>query len=177
MAPHRHRSVPLAAAALIAALAAGATACGGTNATAAPARARTARARPGIPSSAPEPLATEAVVRRAYLRSWDDYARAVWALDPHGLERRYARDGLSDVEVEIERRVTLRRRSRVDVTHDPHVVLLGPDRAAVTDNTIEASVDVDADTGADLETRQPRPRYFQMILERIDGHWKVVFCA
>ena len=177
MALNRHRSVPLAAAAVLVAFAATVSACGGTGATAAPARSGPEKARPSVPSSVPEPLASEAVVRREYLRSWDDYARAVWALDPRGLDRRYARDGLSDIEVEIERRVTLRRRSRVDVTHDPHVVLLGPDRAAVTDDTIEASVDVDADTGADLETRQPRPRYFQMILERIDGHWKVVFCA
>jgi hypothetical protein len=123
------------------------------------------------------PPSPEEAVRRAYLRSWDDYARAVWTLDPSGLERTYASDGLADVELEVAQRVRSRRKSRVDVTHDLTIVIIDDERASVTDRTVEASVDYDADTGLPVEPRTPDDRLFQMILQRIDGDWKVVFTA
>jgi hypothetical protein len=114
-------------------------------------------------------------VRQAYLRSWDDYARAVWKLDPRGLERTYARDGLAVVQDEVDQRIRERRRSRVEVTHDIQIIVIDQYRAAVTDHVVNSSVAVDADTGADLEVRHPEPVFFQMMLEKIDGAWKVVF--
>ncbi len=53
--------------------------------------------------------------------------------------------------------------------------MLGPDKAAVTDNIVNSSVAVDADTGVDLELLDPEPDFFQMTLERREGLWKVVF--
>ena len=172
--PHRRRSHTAVGAALGAALILGPTACGGAG-PAVPA----ARHRPAAPTttSTTAPVAPEEAVRRAYLQSWDDYARAVWTLDPSGLERTYASDGLADIEVEIQQRLRSRHKALVDVTHDLTVVIIDGERASVMDRTIEASVDYDVDTGAPVEARTPHARLFQMILQKIDGHWKVVFTA
>ena len=116
-------------------------------------------------------------MRRAYLRSWDDYAHAAWTLDPRGLDRTYADSALTWVEGEIAERVRDRRRSRVQVTHDVTVVMLAADRAAVTDRVVNSSVAVDADTGADLEGPHADAEYYQMVLERYGTQWKVMFAA
>src|SRR5581483_7537429 len=106
------------AAALAVSVALGAAACGGAGAAGAPARPATTAdprprraaaprpggARPARPARPTGEETTEHAVRRAYQRSWDDYAHAVWALDGHGLERTYARDGLADIEVELDQR-------------------------------------------------------------------------
>jgi hypothetical protein len=180
----RHRTGRRTGAALaaVAALVLGSGACsGGQPGGAAPAPASTpardtartqAPAAPALPRVDRLP---EIAVRRAYLRSWDDYARAVWRLDPRGLEATYAGSGLEDIEVEVDQRVRSRRRSRVAVTHDLSVVLAGADHAVVVDRVDDSSRDVDADTGADLGPTHPRPAYYQMTLQRFRAGWKVVF--
>ena len=166
-----------AAVALLSALALGAAACGGPGG---PPAAGHRAAHPSVNATTvttttrPTP---EAAVRRAYLQSWDDYARAVWNLDPSGLERTYASDGLADIELELQQRLRSRRRCVVDVTHDLTIEIIDATRASVTDRTVEASVDYDAETRVPVEARTPHDRLFQMILEKIDGHWKVVFTA
>jgi hypothetical protein len=162
----------------VAALAAGAGAC-----SAAGAHRPAAAATPTRPP--PSTLAArsrvdrhpEVAVRRAYLQSWDDYARAAWTLDTRGLDRTYAESALSWVEGDIAQRIRDRRRSRVQVTHDITVVMLRSDRAAVTDRVTSSSVAVDADTGADLEGPHADPEYYQMVLERYGADWKVMFVA
>jgi hypothetical protein len=174
MPTHRSRSTAVA---LLSALTLGATACGGAGRPAAAAGHHAAARADRSTTTTAAPPAPEEAVRRAYLQSWDDYARAVWNLDPRGLERTYASDGLADVEIEIQQRLRSRNRCVVDVTHDLTIEMIDDTRASVTDRTVEASVDYDADTRVPVETRAPHPRLFQMILEKIDGHWKVVFTA
>jgi hypothetical protein len=161
--------------ALASALALGAAACGGAEAAAPPGHrpppsSTTTTTTTGPPSQ-------EEAVRRAYLQSWADYARAVWTLDPSGLDRTYADDGLADIEVEIQQLVSAHHRALVDVSHDFTVVLIGDTRASVTDRTVEASVAYDAAANVPAEPRTPHTRLFQMLLDKIDGHWKVVFSA
>jgi hypothetical protein len=160
-------------------LALGAAACGGPGGAPAAAH-RAAAARPSTTATTATttaPPAPEEAVRRAYLKSWDDYARAVWNLDPSGLDRTYASDGLADIEVEIQQLSRSRHRALVDVSHDLTVEIIDDTRASVTDRTVEASVAYDADTRVPVEARTPHARLFQMILQKIDGHWKVVFTA
>jgi hypothetical protein len=164
-----------AAVALLCSLALGAAACGGAGDPAATGRHR-APARPTTTTTTVPP-APEDAVRQAYLQSWDDYARAVWNLDPSGLDRTYASDGLADIEVEIQQLAQARHRALVNVTHDLTVEIIDDERASVTDRTVEASVDYDADTRVPVEAPNPHARLFQMILQKIDGHWKVVFTA
>ena len=86
------------------------------------------------------------------------------------------RTGLQTVDDEIDQRVRDRRRARVSVTHDLTIVVISADHAAVADYVADSSVDVDADTGADLEgPHTDRATTFQSTLQRVDGRWKVVF--
>ena len=103
--------------------------------------------------------------------------RAVWTLDPSGLDRTYVDDGLADIEVEIQQLASAHHRALVDVSHDFTVVLIGDTCASVTDRTVEASVAYDAATNVPAEPRTPHTRLFQMLLDKIDGQWKVVFSA
>jgi hypothetical protein len=178
------RSRPRSAAvALLCSLALGATACGGPGGSSAAGHRATARPSTTgtttgtTTTTTTGPPASEEAVRRAYLQSWDDYARAVWNLDPSGLDRTYASDGLADIEVEIQQLSSARHRVLVNVTHDLTVVIIDDERASVTDRTVEASVAYDADTRVPVEAPTPHARLFQMILQKIDGHWKVVFTA
>jgi len=150
-----------------------AAACSGGGAPSAEPAA--AKPRPTTTTTTAPAQTPEDAVREAYLRSWDDYARAVWTLDPSGLERTYADRGLAGVLDEVDDRVCERRLSRVEVTHDIQSIVVSGNHAAVTDNVVNWSVAVDADTGADLEVRHPEPVYWQMMLQKIDGSWKVVF--
>ena len=171
---------PVAAVALALALALGATACGGAGVAAPPEHRRippstTTTVAPTTTTRAA--VAPEEAVRRAYLQSWDDYAWAVWNLDPGRLESTYADDELARIRGEIQRLTAARHRTLVDVTHDVTVLMIGDTRASVVDRTVEASVDYDADTRVAVEARTPHDSLFQMLLEKIDGHWKVVFNA
>ncbi len=126
-------------------------------------------------TSTTTPESPEEAVRRAYLQSWDDYARATRTLDTGGLERTYADQGLKTVDDEIDERIRERRRARVSVTHELTIVIISADHAAVADNVVDSSVDVDADTGTDLEGPHTDRYYLQTTLERLDGRWKVIF--
>jgi hypothetical protein len=159
---------------VVAGVGTGACSGSGTSASAPPAPNAPAPKALAATTTTSPPL-PEVAVRTAYLRSWDDYARAVWNLDPRGLDRTYARDALGVVQDEVDQRIRERRRSRVEVAHDLQVIVINADHAAVTDNVVNSSVAVNADTGADLEVRHPEPVLFQMMLEKIDGAWKVVF--
>jgi hypothetical protein len=152
-----------------------AAACSGGGAPSAEPAA--AKPRPTTTTTTTPPQTPEDAVREAYLRSWDDYTRSAWNLDPRGLDRTYAESALTWVEDDIAQRIRERRRSRVQVTHDITVVMLADDRAAVTDRVLSSSVAVDADTGADLEGPHADPEFYQMVLERYGAHWKVMFVA
>jgi hypothetical protein len=173
MSCHRRHATAVA---LLVSLALSAAACGGAGAAAPPGHHRASAAGPSTTTTTAPPAPEEAV-RRAYLQSWDDYARAVWNLDPSGLERTHASDGLADIELEIEQRLRSRHRSLVDVSHDLTIEIIDDERASVTDRTVEASVDYDADSRVPVESRTPHTRLFQMILQKLGGHWKVVFTA
>lgn len=153
------------------------TGCGST-ATAthpAPTSSRPTTIAPVTTTTTTAPESPEDAVRRTYLQSWDDYARATRTLDPGGLERTYADQGLKSIDDEIDQRVRERRRARVSVTHELTIVIISPDHAAVADSVADSSVDVDADTGVDLEGPHTDHYYFQTALQRLDGRWKVVF--
>jgi hypothetical protein len=151
------------------------TGCGGAASAARPIPNRQPAAAAPTTTSTTTPESPEAAVRRTYLQSWDDYAHATRTLDTEGLERTYADQGLKIVDDEIDQRVHERRRARVSVSHDLTIVIISPDHAAVADNVADSSVDVDADTGADLEGSHTDHYYFQTTLQRLDGRWKVVF--
>jgi len=152
-----------------------AAACSGGGAPSAEPAA--AKPRPSTTTTTAPPQTPEDAVREAYLRSWGDYARSAWNLDPRGLDRTYAESALTWVEDDIAQRIRERRRSRVQVTHDITVVMLADDRAAVTDRVLSSSVAVNADTGAALEGPHADPEFYQMVLERYGAHWKVMFVA
>lgn len=121
------------------------------------------------------PPSTEEQVRRAYLASWHARARAMQTLDASHLECCYAGETLATLYRSVDRHARDRHKVRVHATHDIDVLMIGADRAVVTDHAVESSVLYDADTGRDLEPTPHDVELLQFTLERLEGVWKVVF--
>ena len=118
-------------------------------------------------------LSVEAEVEAAYLRSWDVFTHAALELDPRGLDRSYAGPALQLVEDEIARLTTDGHRVRYAVDHN-YTIEVNNDAATVTDDYVNPSVLLDAQTRQPLEADPHERLHERYLMSRMDGQWLVV---
>jgi hypothetical protein len=127
-------------------------------------------------TGASPPIST--AVERAYLRYWDVYSNALFALEVNRLPEVMAGDELVDAQRQVQDLRSQGRRATVDVQHDYVVVPLGETRATVHDKYRNRSYMVDARTGERVQSPgEGRIVEIAAQLELVDGTWKVTHIA
>jgi hypothetical protein len=92
-----------------------------------PTTSRTAPSVTAAPSSTPTSLGAKAKLLAAYMKSWEIYADALRRLDPSRLPTAFDGAALRAVRSEVAAQKAQGQPVRIDVEHDPKVLLLrGP---------------------------------------------------
>ena len=119
-------------------------------------------------------LSVEEEVERAYLRSWDVYAKAVRDLDPMGLEQAYAGDALETVRAEVMRLKAAGTPIVVKIEHDLDVQLVSPDEAVVVDQYVNRNYRTTL-AGEPIDDPNKAGTYVESYqLKRAGREWSVV---
>jgi hypothetical protein len=142
----------------------------GTKADAGPTASVTA------PSTTADPqAAVKAEVEAAYLKSWEDYTRAIRVLDVSLLTSSYADDALDTRRHEFEELRQAGQAAAMRVEHGPLQIQLDGSRAMVEDTYRNHSVLVDPATGAPLEPDPNNVLRRRYTLERRGSVWVVIY--
>lgn len=147
------------------------------NATASmPTASSTPSAGPQTGTPSPSPTQTpEQVVLAAYGRYWEAYRQALLELDVRLVEGVATGERLEQVREEIDGLRARGLAARVNVIHNPIVVEVSGDAAIITDELVNNSFTVDAQTKQPPQASGGGERFQDTYhLRRIDGTWKVV---
>lgn len=121
----------------------------------------------------PRSPSSKELVREAYLRQWDVYARAVRTLNSQGLDEAFTGKALEALRREIR---DLRRDDlgvRVRVKHHIRIHIADPATALVVDRYENHSVAFDLDSGKAIE-RDPNELIIEAYtMKKVDAAWKV----
>jgi hypothetical protein len=126
------------------------------------------------PSTASTTLSAKAELLAAYDRSWDVYADALRRLDPSQLPTAFAGNALRAVRAEVATQKARRQPVRINVKHDPKVLLVNATDGVVADEGINHSVVLDPATGQPAEQDPEEPFRERRSFRHLDGAWKVV---
>ena len=149
--------------------------CGG-NAKSAPPNT-TVSAAPSTtiaPSTTSTTLSAKAELLAAYNRSWEIYADALRRLDPSQLPTAFAGNALKAVRAEVATQKARRQPVRINVKHDPKVLLVNATDGVVADEGINHSVVLDPATDQPAEQDPEEPFRERRSFKHLDGAWKVV---
>ena len=122
-----------------------------------------------------DPSSVAGEVEAAYLRSWDVYADAVYdlVLDEEALTAVYAKDGLSTLRAEIDRRISEDAASLVRVEHNYEIAMSSATGANVIDQLVNHQVLIDPVTKEPTEQDPNESQLLNFKMELIDGQWRV----
>lgn len=134
----------------------------------------TAGPEDGTPSPSPT-QSPEQVVLAAYGRYWEAYRQALLELDVRLVEGVATGERLQQIREEIEGLRARGLAARVNVIHNPMVVEVSGDAATITDELVNNSFTVDAQTKQPPQASGGGDRFQDTYhLRHIDGTWKVV---
>jgi hypothetical protein len=119
-------------------------------------------------------LSARAELLAAYNRSWRIYADALRRLDPSRLPSAFDGNALRAVQAEVAAQKARRQPVRIDVEHNPKVLLVTATDGVVADEGINHSVVLDPATGQPAEQDPDEPFRERRSLKFLDGAWKVV---
>jgi hypothetical protein len=137
----------------------------------------TSSAAPSTTAAAPTTpttLSAKAELLAAYNRSWDIYADALRRLDPSRLSTAFDGSALRAVQSEVATQKATREPVRIDVEHDPKVLLVTATDGVVADEGVNHSVVLDPATGKPTEPDPNEPFHERRSLKRLGRTWKVV---
>jgi hypothetical protein len=126
------------------------------------------------PSANSTTLSAKAELLAAYNRSWDVYADALRRLDPGRLPTAFGGSALKAVQAEVATQKARRQPVRINVEHDPKVLLVTATDGVVADEGINHSVVLDPATGQPAEPDPEEPFRERRSFRYLDGAWKVV---
>jgi hypothetical protein len=161
----------LVALAMTAALLAG---CSDDTGSTAPTTIGSAPSTTAAPPATPTTLSAKAELLAAYNRSWDVYADALRRLDPSRLPTAFASSALRAVQSEVATQKARRQPVRIDVEHDPKVLLVTATDGVVADEGVNHSVALDPATGKPVETDPNEPFRERRSFKLLGRTWKVV---
>jgi hypothetical protein len=149
--------------------------CGGGAGSAAPtttvSAAPTTAATPSITSTT---RGAKAELLAAHLQSWKVYADALRRLDPTRLPSAFDGNALRAVQSEVAAQKARRQPVRIDVDHDPKVLLVTATDGVVADEGVNHSVVLDPVTGKPAEPDPNEPFRERRSFKLLQGIWKVV---
>jgi len=119
-------------------------------------------------------LSAKAELLAAYERSWDVYADALRRLDPGRLPTAFSGSALKAVQAEVATQKARQQPVRIDVEHDPKVLLVTATDGVVADEGINHSVVLDPATGQPDEQDPDESFRERRSFKFLDGAWKVV---
>jgi hypothetical protein len=150
--------------------------CGGSERTTPP--LTTVAAAPSTTAAAPSTTSTtlsaKAELLAAHNRSWEIYADALRRLDPSQLSTAFAGNALKAVRAEVATQKARQQPVRINVEHDPKVLLVNATDGLVADEGINHSVVLDPATGQPAEHDPDEPFRERRSFKHLDGVWKVV---
>jgi outer membrane murein-binding lipoprotein Lpp len=126
------------------------------------------------PSTTSTTLSAKAELLAAYNRSWDIYADALRRLDPARLRTAFGGSALKTVQAEVATQKARKQPVRIEVEHNPKVLLVTATDAVVADEGINHSVVLDPSTGQPVEQDPDEPFRERRSLKFLGGAWKVV---
>jgi hypothetical protein len=126
------------------------------------------------PSTTSTTLSAKAELLAAYDRSWEIYADALRRLDPSQLSTAFAGNALKAVRAEVATQKARRQPVRINVKHDPKVLLVNATDGVVADEGINHSVVLDPATGQPAEQDPEEPFRERRSFKHLGGAWKVV---
>lgn len=126
------------------------------------------------PSTTTTTLNAKAELLAAYDRSWKVYADALRRLDPDRLPTAFGGSALKAVQAEVATQKARRQPVRINVEHDPKVLLVTATDGVVADEGINHSVVLDPATGQPAEPDPEEPFRERRSFRFLDGAWKVV---
>jgi hypothetical protein len=151
------------------------TGCGGNAESTAP---NTTVAVPpsttAAPSTTSTTLSAKAELLAAYNRSWEIYADALRRLDPDRLPAAFSGNALRAVQAEVATQKARRQPVRIEVEHDPKVLLVTATDGVVADEGINHSVVLDPVTDQPTEQDPNEPFRERRSFKYLDRAWKVV---
>jgi outer membrane murein-binding lipoprotein Lpp len=139
--------------------------------------ATTVTAAPSTTAASPSTsttLSAKAELLAAYNRSWDIYADALRRLDPARLGTAFAGSALKTVQAEVATQKARKQPVRIDVEHNPKILLVTATDGVVADEGINHSVVLDPSTGQPAEQDPDEPFRERRSLKFLGGAWKVV---
>jgi hypothetical protein len=149
--------------------------CGGDAESTPP--STTVSAAPSTTAASPSTsttLSAKAELLAAYNRSWDIYADALRRLDPARLGTAFGGSALKTVQAEVATQKARKQPVRIDVEHNPKVLLVTATDGVVADEGINHSVVLDPSTGQPAEQDPDEPFRERRSLKFLGGAWKVV---
>jgi hypothetical protein len=126
------------------------------------------------PSATSTTQSAKAELLAAFNRSWKVYADALRRLDPSQLSTAFAGKALQAVQAEVSTQKARRQPVRINVEHDPKVLLVNATDGVVADEGTNHSVVLDPATGQPAEQDPEEPFRERRSLKHLDGAWKVV---
>jgi hypothetical protein len=126
------------------------------------------------PSTTSTTQSAKAELLAAYNRSWDIYADALRRLDPARLPTAFGGSALRAVQAEVATQKARQQPVRIDVEHDPKVLLVTATDGVVADEGINHSVVLDPATGQPAEQDPDEPFRERRSFKFLGGAWKVV---
>ena len=126
------------------------------------------------PSTTSTTLSAKADLLAAFNRSWEVYADALRRLDSSELSAAFAGNALKAVKVEVATQKARRQPVRINVEHDPKVLLVNATDGVVADEGTNHSVVLDPATGQPAEQDPEEPFRERRTFKHLDGAWKVV---
>jgi outer membrane murein-binding lipoprotein Lpp len=142
--------------------------------TSAPTTVAAAPSTTAAPSRTSTTLSAKAELLAAYNRSWDIYADALRRLDPARLPTAFSGSALKAVQAEVATQKARRQPVRIDVDHDPKVLLVTATDGVVADEGINHSVVLDPATGQPAERDPDEPFRERRSFKFLGEAWKVV---
>jgi glucose/arabinose dehydrogenase len=166
------RSLTAVAVALATALLAGCTES--AESTPPPTTTTAAPSTTAAPPTTPTTVSAKAELLAAYMKSWEIYADALLRLDPRRLPTAFDGAALHAVRSEVAAQKAQGQPVRIDVEHDPKVLLLTASDGVVADEGVNHSVVLDPTTGKPAEPDPNEPFRERRSFKFVDRRWKVV---
>jgi hypothetical protein len=126
------------------------------------------------PSTTSTTLSAQAELLAAYNHSWEVYADALRRLNPGRLPTAFGGSALKSVRAEVATQKARQQPVRIDVEHDPKVLLVTATDGVVADEGINHSVVLDPATGQPAEQDPNESFRERRSFKFLDGAWKVV---
>jgi hypothetical protein len=119
-------------------------------------------------------LSAKAELLAAYNRSWEVYADALRRLNAGRLPTAFSGSALKAVQAEVAMQKARQQPVRIDVEHDPKILLVTTTDGVVADEGINHSVVLDPATGQPAEQDPDESFRERRSFKFLDGAWKVV---